>query len=213
MLKEFCAENFTKIPSAIRAGAQRIELCDNLAVGGTTVSIGVLEASLNYAHDYDVPVNAIIRPRCGNFVYNDTEIKIMGTDLLEFKKSGVDGVVLGCLTPENTLDTEALTELLALAEGLSVTFHMAFDELTFSQQKAAIDWLSTQQVDRILTHGGPTGTNIMDNLSHLKELIAYAAGRIIILPGGGITATNATAIATALNVTELHGTRIVAFNA
>lgn len=209
MIKEFCAENFTDIPRAIKNGAHRIELCDNLAVGGTTVSIGVLEATLKYAQDHDVPVNAIIRPRGGDFVYNDTEIQIMGTDILEFKKSGVDGIVLGCLTPGNDLDVDAMNELLDLAEGLSVTFHMAFDEMSPMQQKWTIDWLADAGVDRILTHGGAAGTPIAENLAYLAELIAYASGRIIILPGGGITAKNYLSVTEALNVNEVHGTKIV----
>lgn len=209
MLKEFCAENFTLIPEAIKNGAGRIELCDNLAVGGTTVSIGVLEATLAYAHDYDIPVNAILRPRGGNFVYNDTELKIMGTDLLEFKKSGVDGIVVGCLTAENDIDKEAMEELLTLAEGLSVTFHMAFDEIPEDKQFAAIDWLAEHGVDRILTHGGVMTRPITENMSHLQELMAYAKDKLIILPGGGITKDNAQEIAQAINAKELHGTKIV----
>ena len=77
MIKEFCAENFTKIPQAIQKGANRIELCDNLAVGGTTPSTGVIEEVLAYAGEHSVPVMTIIRPRGGNFVYNDIELKIM----------------------------------------------------------------------------------------------------------------------------------------
>lgn len=209
MIKEFCAENFTDIPAAIKKGARRIELCDNLAVGGTTVSIGVLEATLKYAQEHDVPVNAIIRPRGGDFIYNDTEITMMGTDILEFKKSGVDGVVFGCLTPGNDLDVEAMSELLTLAEGLSVTFHMAFDQMSPMQQKWAIDWLADAGVDRILTHGGLPGSTIAENIPHLQELIAYASDRLIILPGSGITAKNYLTVTKALNVKEVHGTKIV----
>lgn len=209
MLKEFCAENYTNLSKAIENGARRIELCDNLAVGGTTVSIGVLEAAVKLAHEKSVTVNAIIRPRGGDFVYNDTELRMMTTDLIEFKKSEVDGVVIGCLTKENWLDEEALETLLELADGLSVTFHMAFDEMTLKNQKKAIDWLVDHGVDRILTHGGKSNTPIMENIAHLKELIAYADGRIIILPGGGITFENADEVAQLLGVKEVHGTKIV----
>ncbi len=209
MLKEFCAENYTMIAKAIENGAKRIELCDNLAVGGTTVSIGVLEAAVNLAHERNVTVNAIIRPRGGDFVYNDTELRMMTTDLLEFKKSEVDGVVIGCLTEDNWLDEEALETLLDLAEGLSVTFHMAFDEMSLANQKRAIDWLVDHGVDRILTHGGPANTPILENVSRLQELIDYANGRIIILPGGGITYLNAPEVIKALDVKEVHGTKIV----
>ncbi|WP_206854886.1 copper homeostasis protein CutC [Candidatus Enterococcus mangumiae] len=209
MIKEFCAENYTLIPLAIAKGANRIELCDNLAVGGTTPSTGVIEEVLSYASEKSVPVMTIIRPRGGDFVYNDIELKIMHTDLIESKKLGTDGVVIGCLTPSGWLDEEALEVLIESAEGLQITFHMAFDAIPQERQFEAIDWLVEHGVHRILTHGGAAGTNIEENLEHLKQLIAHANGRIIILPGGGITSENAQAVADALEVHEVHGTKIV----
>lgn len=209
MIKEFCAENYTSIPLAIANGANRIELCDNLAVGGTTPSTGVIEEVLSYANEKSVPVMTIIRPRGGDFVYNDIELKIMHTDLIEAKKLGTDGVVIGCLTPSGWLDEEALEVLIDSAEGLQITFHIAFDAIPQERQYEAIDWLVEHGVHRILTHGGVAGTNIEDNFAHLKQLIAHADGRIIILPGGGITSENAQVVADALGVHEVHGTKIV----
>lgn len=213
MIKEFCAENFTFVPTAIRQGAARIELCDNLAVGGTTPSTGVMEETLQYAQEQHIPVMVMIRPRGGDFVYNDVELKIMHTDLIEAKKLGADGVVFGCLTKENWLDEEALTLLIEAAEGLQITFHMAFDRLSKENQFKAIDWLAAHGVSRILTHGGLSGTPIEDNVSHLSELIAYANQRILILPGGKITSENAEWVQNELQVPELHGTKIVALPA
>lgn len=212
MIKEFCAENFTNIPSAIKNGAGRIELCDNLAVGGTTPSTGVIEETLAYTTEKSIPVMTMIRPRGGNFVYNDIELKIMHTDLIEAKKIGTDGVVFGCLTTDNWLDEEALELLIDTSEGLQITFHMAFDLLTIENQFAAIDWLADHHVDRILTHGGKADTKIEDNLSHLKKLIDYAKDRLIILPGGGITSHNSALIAEKLGIHEVHGTKIVALD-
>lgn len=209
MIKEFCAENFTKIPQAIQKGANRIELCDNLAVGGTTPSTGVIEEVLAYADENSVPVMTIIRPRGGNFVYNDIELKIMHTDLIEAKKLGTDGIVIGCLTEDGWLDEEALDLFIETAEGLQITFHMAFDALSKENQFKAIDWLAERGVTRILTHGGPAGTPIEDNFDHLKELIAYADQRILILPGGGISTENVQTVMDTLKVTEVHGTKIV----
>jgi copper homeostasis protein len=209
MIKEFCAENYTNIPAAIKKGAQRIELCDNLAVGGTTPSTGVIEEVLAYAGEHSVPVMTMIRPRGGNFVYNDIELKIMHTELIEAKKLGTDGVVFGCLTADHWLDEEALELLIETAEGLQITFHMAFDELSKENQFKAIDWLAEKGVQRILTHGGPADTTIAANFAHLKELVAYAADRLIILPGGGITNKNAQQVIDTLKVTEVHGTRII----
>ena len=92
---------------------------------------------------------------------------------------------------------------------VAVTFHMAFDDLAEKNQLAAIDFLAGLGVERILTHGGPAGTPIADNLDHLRRLIDHAAGRITILPGGGITYENAETVAEALGVHEVHGTKIV----
>ena len=209
MIKEFCAENFTKIPQAIQKGANRIELCDNLAVGGTTPSTGVIEEVLAYAGENSVPVMTIIRPRGGNFVYNDIELKIMHTDLIEAKKLGTDGIVIGCLTEDGGVDEEALDFFMETAEGLQSTFPMAFDALSKENQFKAIDWLAERGVTRILTHGGPAGTPIEDNFDHLKELIAYADQRILILPGGGISTENVQTVMDTLKVTEVHGTKIV----
>lgn len=209
LIKEFCAENYTDIPAAIHAGAKRIELCDNLAVGGTTPSTGVIEEVLSYAGEKNVPVMTMIRPRGGDFIYNDIELKIMHTDLIEAKKMGTDGVVFGCLTPSGWLDEEALELLIDTAEGLQITFHMAFDSIPAARQFEAIDWLSEHGVDRILTHGGAAGTNILDNLPRLKELTNYAAGRLLILPGAGITYENVGQIVTELGAKEAHGTKIV----
>ncbi len=209
MIKEFCAENYTDIPAAIHAGAGRIELCDNLAVGGTTPSTGVIEEALGYAGEKGVPVMTMIRPRGGDFVYNDIELKIMHTDLIEAKKLGTDGVVFGCLTPSGWLDEEALELFIDNAEGLQITFHMAFDAIPTERQFEAIDWLAAHGVDRILTHGGAAGTPILDNLDRLKELITYADGRILILPGAGITFNNVDQIVKELGVSEAHGTKIV----
>ena len=206
MLKEFCAENYTKIPLAIGRGAKRIELCDNLAVGGTTPSTGVIEEALSYAGEKSVPIMTMIRPRGGDFVYNDIELKIMHTDLIEAKKLGTDGVVFGCLTPNGWLDEEALELLIDTAEGLQITFHMAFDAIPESRQFEAI---ADHGVHRILTHGGPAGTAIEENLERLKALIDYAGDRLIILPGAGISYKNAQSIADQLGVSELHGTKIV----
>lgn len=209
LIKEFCAENYTDIPAAIHAGAKRIELCDNLAVGGTTPSTGVIEEVLSYAGEKNVPVMTMIRPRGGDFIYNDIELKIMHTDLIEAKKMGTDGVVFGCLTPSGWLDEEALELLIDTAEGLQITFHMAFDSIPAARQFEAIDWLAEHGVDRILTHGGAAGTNILDNLPRLKELTNYAAGRLLILPGAGITYENVDQIITELGAKEAHGTKIV----
>ena len=135
----------------------------------------------------------------------------MHTDLIEAKKLGTDGIVIGCLTEDGWLDEEALDLFIETAEGLQITFHMAFDALSKENQFKAIDWLAERGVTRILTHGGPAGTPIEDNFDHLKELIVYADQRILILPGGGISTENVQTVMDTLKVTEVHGTKLFNF--
>ncbi|MEW4353633.1 copper homeostasis protein CutC [Streptococcus pneumoniae] len=209
MIFEFCAENGTLVERAFQAGAQRVELCDNLAVGGTTPSMGVMKETLALAKDYEAAVMVMIRPRGGDFVYTKAELAMMLEDIRWAKESGAQGVVFGALTEENKLDKSALTELIAASAGMEIVFHMAFDCLSKDQQLVAMDWLEKQGVTRILTHGGAAGTDILDNLDWLKTLMMYSDGRIEILPGGGISTENRERIAAALGVDQLHGTRIV----
>ena len=209
LIKEVAVENFTDIPKQFAAGANRFELCDNLAVGGTTVSKGVMSETMRYAQDNQVPVMAMIRPRGGNFVYNDTELKIMEADLFQAQQLGVDGVVFGALDTDNLLDTDAMEFLIAASGGMQITFHMAFDEIPSDAQLDALAWLSEHDIDRVLTHGGSLDKPIEETLPHLQEIIDWSNGLIKIVPGGGITADNVDEIATNLNVKELHGTKIV----
>lgn len=209
MLKEVCVENFTLVPKAVQKGADRIELCDNLTVGGTTVSLGVMEQAVRYCEPHSVPVMAIIRPRGGDFVYGSIEKAIMLKDVQFAKNAGVDGIVIGALTAENKLDKPFLTEVLSECAQMDTTFHMAFDSMASSDQKEAIDWLSEAGFKRILTHGGAKEDPIEKYIERLKELIDYAAGRIVIMPGGGVSEQNAEALQQALGIKEVHGTKIV----
>ena len=209
MLKEVCVENFTTIPKAIRQGANRIELCDNLAVGGTTVSMGVMEQAIAYCKETAIPVMTIIRPRGGNFVYGDIEKSILLRDIELAKNAGAAGIVIGALTEKNELDKEFLHQVIEYSGSMEKTFHMAFDEIAEHLQMEAVDWLCEAGFSRILTHGGPLTTPIEENFVKLKEVIDYAGGRIIILPGGGITQDNLGLIQQELAVQEIHGTKVV----
>ena len=210
LVKEFCAENVERVPAAIAAGAGRIELCDNLSVGGTTPSHGVIRAAVEIARAAGVSVMCMIRPCGGSFEYTEAEGRIMVDDLRHAAELGVDGVVFGCLRG-GRVDRELTGRLTGLAKeaGLAVTFHMAFDELAADVQLSAIDELADFGVDRVLTHGGAAGTPIEDNLCRLRELAKHAEGLVGILPGGGVTWENAEKVADAVGVREVHGTRIV----
>ena len=203
---EFCAENLTYIDKAIAAGAGRIELCDNLAVGGTTPSIGVIKEAIKLK---SVDLCVIIRPRGGDFVYTDLEVEAMLTDIRAAKEIGVTCFVLGALTSDRKLDQRVMQLLLAACGEAEVVFHMAFDELAYTDQLEAIDWLSDQGVARILTRAGSPGDTLEQRFSHYHRLLAAAKGKIQILPGGGVTVENRALFLEQLGVCQLHGTRIV----
>ncbi|MBF0776028.1 copper homeostasis protein CutC [Streptococcus azizii] len=206
-MKEFCAENHVRIAQAIALGAGRIELCDNLAAGGTTPSYGVIQAVCKIAHEQGVAVMTMVRPRGGDFCYDVAEKQMMLEDARIAKELGSDGLVFGALTEDNWIDEEFVIQLLKEAGDRESVFHMAFDMIPRKRQFEAMDWLVEQGVIRILTRGGIDGS-ASDNVTWLKELIAYANGRIEILIGGGITKENAGYLMKELGVTQVHGTRL-----
>ena len=210
MLQEACAENFTNVPELIERGAKRIELCDNLAVGGTTPSIGVIKITAEYCSDKDASIIVILRPRGGDFVYSLMEKAIMMRDLEEIITSHANGIAVGALTAVNDLDKPFLEEIakLAIANGTELVFHMAFDQIPEDKQRDALLWLREIGFTRILTHGGPTENTIFDNAAHIADL-AKISPDMTIMPGGGITKDNLADLEKVLEFNEVHGTRIV----
>ena len=209
MIYEFCAENVTLLEKAMQAGARRIELCDNLAVGGTTPSYGVTKVAVELAANYDTTIMTMIRPRGGDFVYNDLEIAIMLEDIRLTAQAGSQGVVFGALTADKKLDKANLEKLIAASKGMEIVFHMAFDELSDEDQLEAIDWLSQAGVTRILTRAGVSGDLLEKRFAHYRRILEHAAGKIEILPGGGIDMDNRQTFIDQLGVTQLHGTKVV----
>ncbi|HEU4133201.1 TPA: copper homeostasis protein CutC [Streptococcus pneumoniae] len=209
MIYEFCAENVTLLEKAMQAGARRIELCDNLAVGGTTPSYGVTKAAVELAANYDTTIMTMIRPRGGDFVYNDLEIAIMLEDICLTAQAGSQGVVFGALTADKKLDKPNLEKLIAASKGMEIVFHMAFDELSDEDQPEAIDWLSQACVTRILTRAGVSGDSLEKRFVHYHRILEYAKGKIEILPGGGIDLDNRQTFIDQVGVTQLHGTKVV----
>src|SRR5690606_8869125 len=177
----------TSIPSAVNArlaGAHRVELCNELAVGGITPSFGLIKQVLKAV---SIPVFVLIRPRSGNFTYSDVEFQVMKSDIEQCKKLGVSGIVSGVLHKNNTIDIKRTQELIALAKPLSFTFHRAFDWV--ENPLGELQKLMKIGVDRLLTSGQkPTAVEGLDMLLQLKE---KAGNKLIILPGGGINAENA----------------------
>ena len=209
MIYEFCAENVTLLEKAMQAGARRIELCDNLAVGGTTPSYGVTKAAVELAASYDTTIMTMIRPRGGDFVYHDMEIAIMLEDIRLTAQAGSQGVVFGALTADRKLDKVNLEKLIAASKGMEIVFHMAFDELSEEDQLEAIDWLSQAGVTRILTRAGVSGDSLEKRFANYHRILEHAAGKIEILPGGGIDLDNRQTFIDQLGVTQLHGTKVV----
>ncbi len=209
MIYEFCAENVTLLEKAMEAGARRIELCDNLAVGGTTPSYGVTKAAVELAANYDTTIMTMIRPRGGDFVYNELEIAIMLEDIRLTAQAGSQGVVFGGLTADKKLDKTNLEKLIAASKGMEIVFHMAFDELSDEDQLEAIDWLSQAGVTRILTRAGVSGDSLDKRFAHYHKILEHAKGKIEILPGGGIDLDNRQTFIDQLGVTQLHGTKVV----
>ena len=209
MIYEFCAENVPLLEKAMQAGARRIELCDNLAVGGTTPSYGVTKAAVELAANYDTTIMTMIRPRGGDFVYTDLEIAIMLEDIRLTAQTGSQGVVFGALTADKKLDKANLEKLIAASKGMEIVFHMAFDELSEEDQLEAIDWLSQAGVTRILTRAGVSGDSLEKRFAHYHRILEHAKGKIEILPGGGIDLDNRQTFIDQLGVTQLHGTKVV----
>ena len=209
MIYEFCAENLTLLEKAMQAGARRIELCDNLAVGGTTPSYGVTKAAVELAANYDTTIMTMIRPRGGDFVYTDLEIAIMLEDIRLTAQAESQGVVFGTLTADKKLDKPNIEKLIAASKGMEIVFHMAFDELSDEDQLEAIDWLSQAGVTRILTRAGVSGDSLDKRFAHYHRILGHAADKIEILPGGGIDLDNRQTFIDQLGVTQLHGTKVV----
>ena len=209
MIYEFCAENVTLLEKAMQAGARRIELCDNLAVGGTTPSYGVTKAAVELAANYETTIMTMIHPRGGDFVYNELEIAIMLEDIRLTAQAGSQGIVFGALTADKKLDKANLEKLIAASTGMEIVFHMAFDELSDEDQLDAIDWLSQAGVTRILTRAGVSGDSLDKRFAHYHRILEHAKGKIEILPGGGIDLDNRQTFIDQLGMTQLHGTKVV----
>jgi copper homeostasis protein len=184
MLLEICASSYQSAINAQNAGAHRIELCSELALGGITPSYGFIKKVMQ---NVSIPVHVLIRPRSGNFTYSDEEFAIMKADINLCKELGCQGIVSGVLKANNTIDVSRTQELIALAKPLSFTFHRAFDWIEDSFE--ALDILINAGATRILTSG--KSTTAFDGMELLKSLVEKANNKLIILPGGGINSENA----------------------
>ena len=202
MIKEACVESFEKALEAQSNGANRIELCENLAVGGTTPSYGTVKICLE---KLNIPIFPMIRARGGNFVYSKDEIEIMKEDIKIFKELGVKGVVVGCLTSDNKIDLEFTKELVDLAYPMEVTFHKSIDEIL--NPLDYIDDLVNIGIKRILTSGGKA--TALEGKDLINEMIKKSNGRLKIVVAGKVTKENLNGLSNLISADEFHGKLIV----
>ena len=208
-LYEFCAENMTLLEKAFQAGARRVELCDNLAVGGTTPSYAVIKEAVKLAKEYHAKVIVMIRPRGGDFVYSEQELDIMLEDWKVARDLGVDGLAVGVLTVYNQLDKDAMLRFIQARKGLELTLHMAFDQIPLEDQASTIEWMKEVGVTRLLTRAGNPETDLEQRLQRYEEYAKLADGQVEILAGGGISMENRQLFLDVPGVDQVHGTRVV----
>lgn len=194
---EVCAGSVQSAVAARDGGAQRIELCGALEVGGITPSLGLLRSVRQVE---DLRLHVLIRSRGGDFHYADEEIRAMEEDIRIVRGEGADGVVIGALNADGTIDERAVARLVKAADGLSVTFHRAFD--VAAQPLQSLDSIINLGCNRLLTSG--QAATALEGAEMIRQLQEHAAGRIILMPGCGVNSRNAADILRATGANEIH---------
>ncbi len=202
ILLEVCVDDAAGLEAAVEGGADRIELCAALSVGGLTPTVGLMRL----AAQAPVPVFAMIRPRSGGFQVGFPETEVMRADIDSAGKAGLAGVVFGASMADNRLDEETLGTLVEQAGGMGKTLHRAID-LT-PDPTVGVETAIALGFDRILTSGGKR--TALEGIHSLKAMCAAAAGRISIMPGSGVQAGNVLDLVSGLPVTEIHASCSVA---
>lgn len=182
LLLEVCIDDLAGLEAAVAGGADRVELCSALALGGLTPSVGLMEI----AATFDIPCHAMIRPRAGGFVYSEEEIDVMLADIDAARRSGLAGVVFGASLSDGRLDGPVLSTLAKAAAGLDLTLHRAFDLVPDVAE--AVEIAVGLGFTRILTSG--RGTTALEGRAGIAEAVSAARGRIMIMPGSGISDGN-----------------------
>jgi len=180
---EVCASSLSSLINAEKYGADRIELCSELGVGGVTPSIGFIEEALINSN---IPIRVLIRPRSGHFFYSKDEIKVIKRDIRLMKSFGVEGIVIGLTDQFGNLPYNEISEIVHLADSMSLTFHRAFDVLINPTNE--LEKLIELGFDTVLTSGQKE--NAYDGICFLKEINNISSDRICIMPGGGVNAEN-----------------------
>ena len=197
MKLEVCCADLQSVRAAVEGGAHRVELCQALEVDGLTPSEAMIESAINMG----IPVQVLIRPREGNFVYDKDEVQGMLKDIRLARRLGANGVVIGALKSDGSIDEETVRRLVDEAEDLSITFHRAFD--VCAKPLEALEQIISLGCHRLLTSGqAPTAEQ---GIPMLKKLVEQAAGRIIIMPGSGVNLQNTHRILSETGAHEIHG--------
>lgn len=194
-LLEVCVDDLAGLEAAVAGGADRVELCSALALGGLTPSAGLMEI----AATFDIPCHAMIRPRAGDFVFSEEEIEVMLGDIAAAQSAGLAGVVLGASLPDGRLDRFVLETLVKAANGLDLTLHRAFDLVP--EIAEAVEIAVTLGFSRILTSGG--SETALAGIQGLKATMAAAKDRIVVMPGAGISSDNVAALRK-IGLHEIH---------
>lgn len=197
MIIEICVDCIASVEACAEAGADRIELCAALVEGGTTPTAGFLKAA---RRAFSGRIMMMIRPRGGDFVYSAEEAEIMREDIRQARDGGADGVVFGCLLPDGSVDKALTASLLECSRGMDVTFHRAFD--VSQDLPRSLEELVALGIPRVLTSGGRP--SVSEGLETIAGLVRQAAGRISILPGGGVRPELIPGIVAATGVTACH---------
>jgi copper homeostasis protein len=200
-LFELCAENLKAAQTADLGGADRIELCSQLAIGGVTPDHNLIT---NTVRAVSIPVHVLIRPRGGDFVYSDKEFALMRRQTQESKTIGAAGIAVGLLLPDGRVDIERTRQIAELAFPMKVTFHRAFDEV--ASQSEALEEVIQTGADCLLTSGGKP--SVMEGAERIAALREQAGDRLAIMAGGGLTLQNLVEVAQRTGVHHLHGSLI-----
>lgn len=210
--REACCTSLEAVQAAWRTGARRIELCERLELGGVTPADDLLQDVLAWTRLAPVPedggaplpVHVLVRPRGGDFVYDETEVEAMLESISLCRALGAQGVVIGALTPDGAVDLPVMRRLIAAAEGLSVTFHRAFDET--ADPLVALEDVIALGCHRLLTSGH--APDAFAGRALIGSLVRRATGRIVIMAGCGVRPGNIAAIARDSGATEFHSSCI-----
>ena len=204
MIKEACCEGFTEGINAEALGANRIELCSNLAVGGLSPSFNEVKEALKFLN---IPVFVMVRPREWNFIYTKKEKELMIQEIRNLKNIKVEGIVIGSLNNKGEIDTEFMKEVVKIAKPMNIRFHKAIDEV--KDYNKAIEQLIEIGIDRVLTSGKKDKAE--DAIGFLKTINRLYGNDITFVAAGNITKDNLDSLNNKLDFKEYHGKSIVGY--